>query len=149
MCSEVYLRSPETLPQTHLVRPQATALALAGLGALTQACGANRKHFLWRYVIANNRLFRVQYRLSLFILAITILRLVKQMLLLSWTSWTFLAQPAWTSPDISFAVSERSNLYLFERHMAAVKIQMSYLQGACELGLKYFRTETWTAVLAF
>ena len=30
--------------------------------------------------------------------------------------------------------------------MTAVKIQMSYPQGACELGLKYFRTENLNSI---
>ena len=45
----------------------------------------------------------------------------------------------WTRPDISFAVSELSRFVSSpgQKHMAAVKHLLRYLQGSRELGLKY------------
>ena len=45
----------------------------------------------------------------------------------------------WTRPDISFAVSELSRFVSSpgQKHMAAVKHLLRYLQGSHELGLKY------------
>ena len=45
----------------------------------------------------------------------------------------------WTRPDISFAVSELSRFVSSpgQKHMAAVKHLLRYLQGSRELGLEY------------